>query len=403
MFGDTPLVMIEDDDALRELVEELRECEVVGVDTEADSFHHYQEKLCLVQVSDSKKDYIIDPLKVDDLSPLGELLEDRNVVKVLHGGDYDVVSLKRDHDIHIHNIFDTMIAAQFLGLPRFGLADLIKRYFGHTIDKRYQRHDWASRPLLPEHLDYARGDTHFLLALREVLTHRLRQTRRIAAHSEECTILEDRTWSRNRDPETAFLLMKKAKGLKTEETLKALRTLWEYRDGIARKRDRPAFKVLPEDVLVKLAKARPLDEDALHKLIRPTSSMARRHGKGLLEAVRAAEVDERPIPPRPKGKPNNRRAKSGGASVDRYLGPLKDWRNAVVKRDKLAPVVVASNGLLKEVARVAPDTLQDLSEVPGIRQWQVRHYGADILDVLDGVRTPKPKKRRRRGRKAPAS
>ncbi len=399
MFGDTPLVMIEDEASLKELVEKLRKCDVIGVDTEADSFHHYEEKLCLVQISDMDTDYIVDPLKMDDISPLGELLEDRDVVKVLHGGDYDVVSLKRDHGINIHNIFDTMIAAQFLGLPRFGLADLIKRYFGYTIDKRYQRHDWASRPLLPEHLDYARGDTHFLLALREVLQHRLSQSRRLLAHEEECRILEDRTWGRSRDPETAFLMMKRAKAVQGEEGLKVLRAVWEYRDNIARKRDRPAFKVLPEDVLIDLANARPEDEAALHKVMRPTSSMTRRHGEGLLAAVQCGLADDRPIPPRPK-KTNSRRPKSGGASVDRYLGPLKDWRNAVVKREKLAPVVVASNGLLKEIARLAPADDEALRAVPGVREWQVRHFGAQILEVIADVGKPKKKKGGRRRRRS---
>ena len=125
-----------------------------------------------MQISDLEADYIVDPLKVEDLSPLKTLLEDPDIVIILHGGDYDVVSLKRDFDIHINNIFDTMIAGQFLGLPKIGLADLIGRYFGHALDKKYQRHDWARRPLEPEHLDYARGDTHWLLALREVMSRR---------------------------------------------------------------------------------------------------------------------------------------------------------------------------------------------------------------------------------------
>ena len=110
MFADTPLHMIEDDESLAALVEKLRTRDVIGVDTEADSFHHYQEKLCLVQISDLEADYIVDPLKVTDLTPLKSVLEDPDIVIILHGGDYDVVSLKRDFGIHINNIFDTMIA-----------------------------------------------------------------------------------------------------------------------------------------------------------------------------------------------------------------------------------------------------------------------------------------------------
>ena len=146
MFGDTPLIMVESDAALRDAVARLRLAPVLGVDTESDSFHHYQEKVCLVQISDLSTDYVIDPLAVSDMSPLGELFANPDVVKIFHGADYDVVSLKRDFGYRFSNLFDTMIASQFLGLPRIGLADLIHQYFGHVIDKKYQRHDWAERP-----------------------------------------------------------------------------------------------------------------------------------------------------------------------------------------------------------------------------------------------------------------
>ena len=402
MFGDTPLVMIEDDEALEKLCTELRKQPVIGVDTEADSFHHYKERLCLVQVSDPERDYIIDPLVLTDLSPLKAVLEAPEVAIVLHGGDYDVVSLKRDYGIQIRNIFDTMIAAQFLGMPRIGLADLILRFFGYTIDKKFQRHDWTRRPLLEEHVDYARGDTHFLLALREVLTHRLRRKKLLAAHSEECTLLEDREWKRKMEPEQEFY---RVKGCRTLDAtgLRVLRALWNFRDGEAERMDRPAFKVVPDPVLVKIAERAPTSPDELHKVIRAKSSMTRRYGDRLLEAVAAGLADETPLPDRPK-KPKRRREKGSSSgdspSMDRLLGPLKDWRNSLVDEKNLSPVVVVSNQLLKEIARAAPSTTEELEAVPGIRRWQVRSYGDQLLQVVSGVAVPTKKRRRRRRAKA---
>jgi ribonuclease D len=401
MFGDTPLVMIEDQEALEALCTGLLTQEIIGVDTEADSFHHYKEQLCLIQVSDPVQDYIIDPLVLDNLEPLRAVLEAPGVVKVLHGGDYDVVSLKRDYGIHIRNIFDTMIAAQFLALPRIGLADLIFRFFGYTVDKRFQRHDWTRRPLLSEHLDYARGDTHFLLALREVLSHRLRRSGHLAAHTEECELLEDRVWKRKRDATREFYRVKGSKVLKPDG-LRILRSLWHFRDEQARLLDRPAFKVVPDPVLVKLAQAAPADEDALHGVIRARSSMTRRYGSKLLAAVAEGREDQTPLPP--KKDPNAQeesspRPRRSSPSMDRLLGPLKDWRNQLVSQRKVSPVVVASNQLLKEVARAAPTTKEELGEVPGIRRWQVRAYGSQLLAIVAGIPSPK-KKRRRRRRKA---
>ena len=399
MFGDTPLVMIEDDAALKEVCDSLRKQPVIGVDTEADSFHHYKERLCLVQVSDPERDYIIDPLLLDGLDPLKEVLEAPDVTIILHGGDYDVVSLKRDFGIQIRNIFDTMIAAQFLGLPRIGLADLIGRFFGYKIDKRFQRHDWTRRPLLPEHLDYARGDTHFLLALREVLSHRLKRRGLLEAHIEECTLLEGREWKRKSGPEQEFYRVKGSKGL-SAQSLRVLRALWNFRDGEAQRLDRPAFKVVPDPVLVKLAESPPKSESDLHKIIRAKGSMTRRYGTQLLEAVQTGLQDESELPARPKKarKPSGGGAGSGGPSIDRLLGPLREWRNAVVEERNLSPVVVASNQLLKEIARAAPSSLEELQVVPGIRKWQVRSYGKDLLQVVSGVPVPAGKRRRRRNR-----
>ncbi|MBL8616182.1 MAG: ribonuclease D [Deltaproteobacteria bacterium] len=400
MFGDTPLVMVEDAAALRALVDHLRNEPVIGIDTEADSFHHYREKLCLIQISDRERDYIIDPLLVDDLAPLGEVLGDANIVKVLHGGDYDVVSLKRDYGLRIRNLFDTMIAAQFLALPRIGLADLIGRYFGHAIDKKYQRHDWASRPLLNEHLDYARGDTHFLLALREVLTVFLTRTGRLDAHAEECALLEERDWTRDDDDATAFLRVKKSNTLDADG-LRVLRKLWRYRDGEARELDRPAFKVLPEEVLLAVAVQRPTDDDGLHHVMRRGSSMHRKHGQALLQCVIEGLADEEPLPQREAGARRERKPE-GGANIDRLLGPLKDWRNRVVARRGLAPVVVANNNVLKEIARLMPTSLDELAAVPGIRRWQIADFGDELISVVQSVEAPaassNSKRRRRRKR-----
>jgi ribonuclease D len=400
MFGDTPLVMVEDAAALRALVDHLRNEPVIGIDTEADSFHHYREKLCLIQISDRERDYIIDPLLVADLAPLGEVLGDANIVKVLHGGDYDVVSLKRDYGLRIRNLFDTMIAAQFLALPRIGLADLIGRYFGHAIDKKYQRHDWASRPLLTEHLDYARGDTHFLLALREVLTVFLTRTGRLDAHAEECALLEERDWTRDDDDATAFLRVKKCNTLDADG-LRVLRKLWRYRDGEARALDRPAFKVLPEEVLLAVAAQRPTDDDGLHHVMRRGSSMHRKHGQALLACVLEGLADEEPLPQREAGARRERKPE-GGANIDRLLGPLKDWRNRVVARRGLAPVVVANNNVLKEIARLMPATMDELAAVPGIRRWQIADFGEELLSVVQSVEAPaassNSKRRRRRKR-----
>ena len=131
--------------ALAEVVAAIARAPVIGVDTEADSLHCYQERVSLIQVSDSTINAVIDPLILADLSPLAPILADPAIVKVIHGADYDVVGLKRDFGFSVASIFDTCLAAQAAGEPKYSLGDLLHRYFDVTLEKKYQKAHWSKR------------------------------------------------------------------------------------------------------------------------------------------------------------------------------------------------------------------------------------------------------------------
>lgn len=385
MFGSTPLVLVETPDALAACADQLSRARVIGVDTESDSFHHFREKVCLIQISDLTTDFVVDPLKVPDLSCLGPVFADRGIVKVFHGADYDVVSMKRDFKFEFHGIFDTMIAAQFLGFPRFGLADLIKRWWGHTIDKKWQRHDWAARPLLDEHLDYARGDSHWLPALRDLFELRLRQAGRLEHVREECEALEAREWLRPRSDPADFYRVKGCKQLDTTG-LKVLRAVYRLRESEAEAQDRPAFKILPDEILLEVAFRKPTDLESLAAAFRRNAPFVRRYGDRLVDAVVGALDDDTPLPSPaegPKREPGLR-----GPKAERLMGALKDWRNAEVDRTGLPPIAVVSNGVLKELVRLSPRSIEELAAIPDIRRWQAERYGALWVAMVDKVLGP---------------
>lgn len=390
MFDETPLVMVEDEPGLRSMIEALSRATVIGLDTESDSSYSYQEKVCLIQISDLHTDYIVDPLKVRDLSPLAPILADREITKVLHGADYDIVCLKRDFGFEIRGLFDTLIAAQLLGAERIGLADLIGRYFGVDMDKQYQRHNWALRPLEPEHIEYARGDTHYLLALREILKRDLRGIRRARHFTEECRLLERRKWQgRGFDPD-GWVDMKRMNEL-DPTARRVLRRLYGYRDRQAKKMDRPAYKVIPDDILIEVAKAQPETEAELDRLFSSRSALRRRHGRSLLEMVEQGVSDTQPLPDSSRKKekaaekPRSRlRTRLRGRAAERVLADLKQWRTEVLARDpKLNPYSVASNATLKWIAAIRPMSLDELLLVPEVRRWQVRDFGEELLARLD--------------------
>lgn len=388
MFEDTPLVMVETPEALADLVERLKGAGAIALDTESDSSHAYQEKVCLLQISDLTTDYIVDPLAIGSIAALEPILEDPDIVKVLHGADYDIVCLKRDFGFRIHGLFDTLVAAQLLGLERIGLADLVARYFGIELDKAFQRHNWALRPLLEEHVEYARGDTHYLLALREIMERSLRREGRWRHHREECGVLERRRWhGRTHDPDA----WRDARGVQDldDDGRRVLRQLWHYRDAQARRMDRPVYKVIPDDVLMELAEVRPESERELDGVINPKSAMRRRHGRSFLRLIKEGLDDRTPLPgPKErerKEKPKTElRTRLRGRTADRVLAELKQWRTEIIARNpRLNSFSVASNGQLKAIAAYRPRTLEELSQVPDIRRWQVRDYGDELLARLD--------------------
>ncbi|MEO0605734.1 MAG: HRDC domain-containing protein [Myxococcota bacterium] len=382
--------MVEDEPMLREVVDKLERSRVIGIDTESDSSYAYQEKVCLIQVSDLEADYIIDPLLIGDVSSLGPVLADPSIVKVLHGADYDIVCLDRDYGFRFRGLFDTLVAAQLIGMERIGLADLIDRYFGIPIDKQYQRHNWGLRPLEDEHVAYARGDTHFLLALHEIMIKTVRRRGRLRHLREECRLLQQKRWTgKGHDPE-GWIELKGASDLDAVG-MKVLRRLYQYRDKQARRQDRPVYKVIPDGVLLELAEHRPHDRGELDDLFRRKQAMRRRYGSGLLEAIHQGLDDPKVEVPEKRKRKKTRprtalRTRLRGRQAERVMASLKQWRNDLVDKEPgLTPFTVASNSTLKWIASLRPQNLEELEQVPEVRKWQVVDFGEEILELLDRV------------------
>ncbi|MCB9665648.1 MAG: HRDC domain-containing protein [Alphaproteobacteria bacterium] len=391
MFDLTPLLYVDTQEGVRQLAERLAASPIVGVDTESDSMYSYREKVCLIQFTDAHGDVILDPLAVDSLDPLEPVFSDPGICKIFHGADYDLVCMKRDFGFQTRNLFDTLVAAEFLGMERKGLADLIDRFFGFPIDKQYQRHDWSRRPLEPEHLDYARGDTHFLPALREILLRRLHKAGRFPHHAEECLLLESKEWPERPFDRDGWQRIRGSKELDTTAQ-RVLRQLYLYRDAQARKLDRPAFKVIGDQILLQVARKRPQDKGELDRLLSGKNALKRRHADGLVRAVRDGLADADPLPGPGSRRPQDddddeaAPARLRGRNAERVQEALKAWRNRLVNSSRLySPYSLASNADLKAISRARPFDLAELRQVPGIRDWQVRDHGDAILAILDEV------------------
>ena len=152
----------------------------IGVDLEADSMYHFQEKVCLLQMATNRLNVILDPLQIRDLSVLKPVFAGQRIKKIFHGADYDVRSLFRDFKIKINNLFDTQLAAMFLGLKETGLEAVLKERFQVALEKKYQRKDWSRRPLPQEMMAYAANDVRYLVPLADMFEKKTQQRKTAA-------------------------------------------------------------------------------------------------------------------------------------------------------------------------------------------------------------------------------
>lgn len=359
------------------LVDALAQEPLLAVDTEAASFHRYEDRVYLLQISSRHRTAVVDPLAVTSMARFGRLLADPKVEIIFHDADYDLRLLHRQYGIRATHLFDTRVAAQFLNEPGIGLAALLGKYFGVTLNKKYQRADWSVRPLSSEMLAYAATDTHHLPQLRDELQRQLEARGRMAWVQEEFALLEGVAWDPVDPGESTYLRLKGAKALKGRE-LALLRALYDWREDTARRLDRASFRILNNEPLFTMARQPPRTLEALQRVKGVGPETIARRGAEILEAIeKAVAIPDRELPrlPRPA-----RRAPDPAA--DARLERLKAARNLVAAHLELAPGVTCPNGTLEEIARSAPARLEDLEGISSLRRWQRQEFGKALLAAV---------------------
>lgn len=372
------LLLVDRPDTFRDLLARVADEAIIALDTEAASFHHYHDRVYLVQLSSPTITAVIDPLVVGDLGPIGTLLADPKIEKIFHDADYDLRLLDKQHGFRARRLFDTRIAAQFLDEPGIGLGALLEKYFGVRADKRFQRADWSARPLSEEMLQYASDDTRYLCGLRTLLLDQLIAIGRDSWVAEEFELLENTRWTAGElDQQTSYLALKGAKTLE-RRALAVLREIYFWRETTAAELDRASFRVMGNETLFLLAAKPVADVTELARVRGVGREAVSRWGSEILAAVaRGLAVPDNELP-RIERPPRRAIDLEHLARVER----LKGARNAAAVRLKLAPGVLCPNGTLEAIAKAGPRSHEELTALPGVRRWQVGAIGADLLAAL---------------------
>src|SRR3954471_6855252 len=278
---------------VEELADQARSDGRFGLDTEFVSERRYRPLLCLVQVVVGDRIEILDPLSDLDPTPLAEALADPAIEVVMHAGRQDVALLRRVWDTEVTNIFDTQVAAGFAGYgAQSGYDSPVRSLLGVPPKGAEGFSRWDRRPLTAEQIEYARADVEHLLPMTDALHARLRETGRLEWAREECRALE--AASDERTPEEQFARLPRVRRLGKRQRAVAL-TLGEWRERLARDVDRPASSVLPDHVLVEVARRQPDSSRGVEEVRGMPGQTFQRWHHALLEAVeRGREAPDAP-------------------------------------------------------------------------------------------------------------
>jgi len=361
---------------LEKMVRSVEKEKAVAVDLEADSMYHYKEKVCLIQIATEKISVVIDPLAIKDLSPLKPFFSNPDIQKIFHGADYDVRSLYRDFKVRINNLFDTELACRFLGIKETGLQAVLKMFFNVNIDKKYQKKDWSKRPLPKEMMAYASKDVMYLLPLARMLIHKLNKIDRMTWVLEEC---EDLSKVRPVLSNEAPLFMKfKGAGRLKSRSLAVLEALLQFRKRVAEEKDRPFFKIIGNESMMKIVTARPVTLRRLKNIKALSNRQISMYGSDLIKVVaKTLKIPESELPVFPSNKPP---VLPNG--VPAKIKALKSWRVSKAGALDIDPGILCNNALITAIAVKNPGDSKSLETVKEMKNWQKQVFGTEIIRVL---------------------
>lgn len=366
-------------ESLARLAEALALTSRIGLDTEADSLHHYFEKVCLIQISFLGSNYIVDPLAGFSLAEFLEVLSRKELI--LQGADYDLRMLKKSFEFRPKApVFDTMLAAQVLGYEKIGLAALAERFCGVSLSKAGQKSDWARRPLSVKLLDYASDDTRYLETIADAMARSLQESGRTEWHRECCERVVEASGIEAAHDEKEAWRIKGSSGLSPKE-LAFVREIWKWRDEEARRRDRPPFMIMLNEDLIELARCQAACSS--EPLPSGLKFMKRITGENLLcleKAIRAAR--ELPMSEWPVASGRNwwKERQPPSEKTEVLLTACKKLAGEL----RIEPCFLASRAALMAVARHGPCSIEKVTEVSGMMHWQAKLLMPAILNVFGG-------------------
>lgn len=354
--------------ALADLIERLSSVPRVALDVEGDGLYRYRARACTLQLSTGAHSAVVDALALESLHSLAAITGETGPMKVVHDVSFDARMLAQC-ELPLGRVFDTAVAARFLGEPNTGLAALLAKHFGVALDKTHQQADWGRRPLTSEQLDYLLDDVRHLPNLAVALEARARKLDVLEEIEEETRYAIDRALEPE-IPREPWTRIKGARDLSPEERA-ILKALADMREHEAERRDVPPFRVAANHVLFEAARRRPRSVEDLRRvrglrrlpasLLQSALETARRDGPPVVEPATPPPADERA----------RRRAREKA---------LTSWRAEEAERRGVPVQVVLPGHCLRDLAQLGEPGALDT--IPGLGRKRIERYGAVLRPIL---------------------
>ena len=387
-MGDAELVTEEGD--LARLADRLARADRIALDVEANGLFAYRPSLCTLQLAfheDSElRIVIVDTLAVRP-APLAEVLGKSGPLKVLHDLSFDA-ELLGQNGVELDHVRDTSIAARFLGQEATGLSSVVETELGLHIDKALQQHDWAKRPLTEVEVAYLAGDVRHLLVLDDRLTERSIASGVLEEVEEESRHRALRARERPNEAPPGYTKLKNVLSLGSKEARAILRRVWQLRESLAEKADVPPYRILANELLLKLCRDRPLTPEALMASIgkrRPSAP-----NEPWLEAVKAG-IAEGDVPPEDRSHFERPTFLPGVAERERrFENRLGSWRKVEAKRREVSDQAILPGHCSRALATVLArdhasedERVRDIRSIAGMGDKRLGLYLTTWLSFVD--------------------
>ncbi|PJZ69931.1 ribonuclease D [Leptospira perolatii] len=349
----------------------LAQADRISIDTESSGYYTYYSRVCLIQISSKGKNYIFDPIRLEDVSGLGQMFENPSILKIFHSASDDIKALKRDFHFKFVNIADTMFSSRLLDLEQNSLSYLVEHYHKVKLSKKEQKSNWEKRPLEKSQLQYAALDTVYLESIWEKMKEELTKRNLYdEAFSEFSKIAEEEP-----EPFEGFTVslekFPNVLDLSSDER-RALYDTLVVRDEKAKRNNKAPFRIWNNDKVLELVKNR----RDLNKL---TEIVGKKDADHLLQVYNTPSG-----PPIQKNDLFKRVIEDLSSEETDRFKRLRQWRETIMSVRRMGHNLMPSNKMIAEIARKNARSLEDLRDLNLFSEWKILNYGPSILQAIQG-------------------